>query len=1116
MPRQAAIRKILLSFAIFAGAADLQAQSTWDGGGANNLMRNATNWAGDTIPDVGSDLAFAGSTRTAPTNNNSAAQGIFNSITFESGASSFTIVGVTNMTLSNSIVNNSSVLQTISNPIVLGGNLTVNAASGNINLLSAISGSNTLTKSGANTLLLGGNNTYTNATIVNAGTVVLSNANASTSYTLNGGSVTTVGANRIADTASLLLSNAASTFTVGTNETVGIISGTAGNVAVSGGTLTNLFNAASATYSGTMSGVGGFTKAGTGTLTLGGSGANTLSGNVNVSAGLLELNKTAGTDAIAGNVTVAVGAGLTNTASNQINDGRSVTISGITSSGGAWSLGANVSETIAALALNAGATLSLGVNSQVAVSGGTNALAGKLAGANGSSLVFNSGSTTITGDNSAAAGGLQSGSAVYALGGTLFLNNNNAAGSSTVYLGDTTGSASATLDSSTALSRVIGNAIFVQEGSSGIKTLGNSITVAGRSITYTGPMTLDDSVTVNAPTDNTTRFSGVISSDPDADQEGVTKRGFGTIEIETDMTFTGGFSVDEGSAVFFNGAGITSASGIAIGNSSLNAGTGWASLTLGNADGGADTVTRNISVASGVGQRLLLSENNNNVTGTISLSGNLTISNAVIGTLTLSGLTMNASGNNDVDLIDDGNVTLGGSITSSSVASEINKLGASTLVISGNSAGAVYTLNISNGGSVVLSNANALGTGHAGQLNFATDANLQVRANVSSSNAGMVLADGVTATVNVNAGNNLSIATLGLSGGTGTYLKTGSGTLTLNSASSDNYALDISEGTVGINHADALGTASSEKVTFTGNSTLRVNANVAPADLGLRIGDGVTAGVNVTSGNNFTVATLSDVAGAGTFNKNGTGTMTLTGASTVAGANNINAGTLAVDVGATLGGTTTVNNGGTLVANGAVGATTVNSGALLTGSGVVEYATISGRIAPGNSPGSITNEGDMTWIGGTGSYDWEIFNVAGTPGSDWDFIHVTQELNITGLSPENRFTINIIAPGALAGWNAASATDQSWTILTAGSFISGFDANNFTLNLANFTNNNSLNGGLFSLAADDNDLNILFRAGSGPGPEPIPEPGTWAAAALLLAAAGYVRWRRRPATEPTR
>jgi MYXO-CTERM domain-containing protein len=39
----------------------------------------------------------------------------------------------------------------------------------------------------------------------------------------------------------------------------------------------------------------------------------------------------------------------------------------------------------------------------------------------------------------------------------------------------------------------------------------------------------------------------------------------------------------------------------------------------------------------------------------------------------------------------------------------------------------------------------------------------------------------------------------------------------------------------------------------------------------------------------------------------------------------------------------------------------------------------------------------------------------------------------------------------------------------------------------------------------------LATLASEPGPTPIPEPGTWAAAALLAGAAGYVRWRRRRA-----
>ncbi|MEY3481328.1 MAG: hypothetical protein RIQ71_2103, partial [Verrucomicrobiota bacterium] len=60
----------------------------------------------------------------------------------------------------------------------------------------------------------------------------------------------------------------------------------------------------------------------------------------------------------------------------------------------------------------------------------------------------------------------------------------------------------------------------------------------------------------------------------------------------------------------------------------------------------------------------------------------------------------------------------------------------------------------------------------------------------------------------------------------------------------------------------------------------------------------------------------------------------------------------------------------------------------------------------------------------------------------------------------------------------------------------------------NFTNNNALSGGLFTLAASGNDLNLIFTAAGGPGPSAVPEPGTWAAAALLAGAA-FMRWRRR-------
>ena len=39
--------------------------------------------------------------------------------------------------------------------------------------------------------------------------------------------------------------------------------------------------------------------------------------------------------------------------------------------------------------------------------------------------------------------------------------------------------------------------------------------------------------------------------------------------------------------------------------------------------------------------------------------------------------------------------------------------------------------------------------------------------------------------------------------------------------------------------------------------------------------------------------------------------------------------------------------------------------------------------------------------------------------------------------------------------------------------------------------------------------NVAILAGAGPGPAAVPEPGTWAAAALLVGGAAFMRWRKR-------
>ncbi|MFM7375111.1 MAG: PEP-CTERM sorting domain-containing protein, partial [Chthoniobacterales bacterium] len=87
----------------------------------------------------------------------------------------------------------------------------------------------------------------------------------------------------------------------------------------------------------------------------------------------------------------------------------------------------------------------------------------------------------------------------------------------------------------------------------------------------------------------------------------------------------------------------------------------------------------------------------------------------------------------------------------------------------------------------------------------------------------------------------------------------------------------------------------------------------------------------------------------------------------------------------------------------------------------------------------------------------------------------------------------------------------TWEIITYTSLNGTFNSNLFAINAAGFLN--PLAGGVFSLENDGNSLNLLFTP-SGPGPSPVPEPGTWAAAAMLAGAAGYMRWRRRKQVEP--
>ncbi|MCF7784866.1 MAG: autotransporter-associated beta strand repeat-containing protein [Prosthecobacter sp.] len=102
---------------------------------------------------------------------------------------------------------------------------------------------------------------------------------------------------------------------------------------------------------------GGLTKNGLGTLTLSGADANTFTGTSSVNAGELDLSKTAGVDAIAGNITIGdgtTGAILKLINSDQIADTSILTFKGSGASAGIFRLN-NKNETIGGLSSTSGA-----------------------------------------------------------------------------------------------------------------------------------------------------------------------------------------------------------------------------------------------------------------------------------------------------------------------------------------------------------------------------------------------------------------------------------------------------------------------------------------------------------------------------------------------------------------------------------------------------------------------------------------------------------------------------------------------------------------------------------------------------------------------------------------
>jgi hypothetical protein len=213
------------------------------------------------------------------------------------------------------------------------------------------------------------------------------------------------------------------------------------------------------------------------------------------------------------------------------------------------------------------------------------------------------------------------------------------------------------------------------------------------------------------------------------------------------------------------------------------------------------------------------------------------------------------------------------------------------------------------------------------------------------------------------------------------------------------------------------------------------------------------------------------------------------------------------------------NTGNTLVVNGSIGssALTLNSGSILTGSGTVGALTVGNGVtlSPGNSPGTLNVAGNLTWLAG-GNYNWQTLNTVGTPGTQWDLIAATGQLNLSALTIGSEFNINLWSlqsTGPDVNGNIANFDNTQpyqWLIASADGGIVGFTGTDqFTINTGAINGtagfSNPLGGGTFNISQTGNNLYLNFDPSSGA----VPEPGTWATAALLVGGAAFARWRRR-------
>ena len=251
------------------------------------------------------------------------------------------------------------------------------------------------------------------------------------------------------------------------------------------------------------------------------------------------------------------------------------------------------------------------------------------------------------------------------------------------------------------------------------------------------------------------------------------------------------------------------------------------------------------------------------------------------------------------------------------------------------------------------------------------------------------------------------------------------------------------------------------------------------------------------------------IGGAGGLTKSGLGKMTLSGTNSYSGSTSLLQGTLLVQNSASIASSSgTTVDGGLLQVDGSAGGVTVNTGGSLAGSGTVGALTLNSGslLKPGNSPGNLTASSSVWNAGAT--YAWEIANLAGTAGTDWDLFTVTGALDLSALSSSAAFNLTLDSSGALAGFS--NTNEYTWTFAKAAGItgLSSTDAGTdisslFNISATNFNEGTGPANGFKVVVGETSagytSLNLLT----------VPEPSAASLMGIGLAALMILRTIRR-------